>query len=78
MTRGVCKLQICKLMCNRLRTLRIGWYASCQSHIEIIYQIQIYIISKNRPSVLKEKSMIGFKPGTLALQACLLTTVPRG
>ena len=61
----------------RLGLLYLGLYKwsydkhSCQSHIEIIYQI--YIISKNRSSFLKKKkSMIGFEHGTLALQACLL------
>ena len=46
-------------------------------YMEIIYQI--YIVSKNRLSFLKKKKkiMTGFEHGALALQACLLTAVPR-
>ena len=43
--------------------------------MEIIYQI--YVISKNRLLFQKKKSMTGFEHGTLALEACLVTTVPR-
>ena len=43
--------------------------------MEIIYQI--YVMSKNRLLLKKKKSMTGFEHGTLALEACLVTTVPR-